>query len=982
MKLREFRGLRGKLVAVLTLAALVPVVLASVITLGKAGTLLERDAGERLADQARAAMDKIDRNLFERYGDVQSFAFHPGASGTRPEATAAANFFCRAYGVYDLMLVVGLDGKVIASNEVAADGRPLNAGSLVGADLSGAPWLAPIRDGQIGAGQSWYGDPNRDPLVAKICGNDGYSLPFAAPILGASGAVERIWVNFASFERIVSQITSEVEKDLVTDGAPSAHPQLLARDGTVLDDRRDATRVLADNPLTAGLLAPKQSLAHANGEDHGFTHEDDPAGAGRQMIGYAHSIGALGFPGYGWSMLVRQDSAEAMAESEQLLATLWTIAAAVVVAGILFALWFSVLLARPMRKTCAVVEAVARGDLGQPLDVVSHDEVGRMADGVRHTSEVLRSLIDESSRLIEAARQGQLSARIDTAKFEGSYRVLCDGMNDLLATVVAPIREGSTVLRQVAHGDLEAELHGSFPGDFQAIPDAVRSIVGVLRQLIAQLQGLVASADAGELSARLDAAPFEGSWRELCVQVNRMLDGLLAPINEAGGVLERVAQGDLTATMTVECRGDHRRMQENLERTMAVLRSVTDELSRLIGACKQGRLAERASPGSLSGSYRELLLQVNQMLDGVVRPIQEAGGVLERVASGDLTARVKGDYAGDHSRMKVAVNSAVEAMASAVGAIAASADRLGANANEFSTTARDMGAKSEETGKQVRYASDTCEHVHKSIQSVASATEELSVSIREIAKNSTDATQMAADAVRSAQSTNEAVERLGQSSHEIGNVVKLITSIAEQTNLLALNATIEAARAGEAGKGFAVVANEVKELAKQTAGATEQIRKRIETIQGDTKTAVDAIQGIGHVVKQIAEYQNTIASAVEEQSATTQEISRSVNEAARASAEIAVTMTGVSESAQQNAAGAARTSSGSGELEQMALGLQQLVGRFQLAEPEPAKGGRKPATAAKGSAPAASAKPSAKAAAAATPPTSKAPARQPAIAAT
>ncbi len=188
---------------------------------------------------------------------------------------------------------------------------------------------------------------------------------------------------------------------------------------------------------------------------------------------------------------------------------------------------------------------------------------------------------------------------------------------------------------------------------------------------------------------------------------------------------------------------------------------------------------------------------------------------------------------------------------------------------------------------------------------------------------------MATAAVKTANSTNETINKLGQSSAEIGQVIKVITSIAQQTNLLALNATIEAARAGEAGKGFAVVANEVKELAKETAKATEDISRKIEAIQGDTSGAVSAIGQISTVIGQISDIQNTIASAMEEQSATTNEIGRNLAEAAKGSTDISKNIGGVAEAARSTAAGAGDTLKSAQSLEKMAADLQLLVGQFR-----------------------------------------------------
>jgi methyl-accepting chemotaxis protein len=181
-----------------------------------------------------------------------------------------------------------------------------------------------------------------------------------------------------------------------------------------------------------------------------------------------------------------------------------------------------------------------------------------------------------------------------------------------------------------------------------------------------------------------------------------------------------------------------------------------------------------------------------------------------------------------------------------------------------------------------------------------------------------------------AETTNHTIAKLGESSLEIGKVIKVITSIAQQTNLLALNATIEAARAGEAGKGFAVVANEVKELAKETAKATEDIGQKIEAIQGDTKGAVQAIGEISGVINQINDISNTIASAVEEQTATTNEIGRNLGDAAKGMNEIARNITGVATAAQSTTQGATDSQKAAKALSEMAAQLQSLVGKFKL----------------------------------------------------
>jgi methyl-accepting chemotaxis protein len=312
------------------------------------------------------------------------------------------------------------------------------------------------------------------------------------------------------------------------------------------------------------------------------------------------------------------------------------------------------------------------------------------------------------------------------------------------------------------------------------------------------------------------------------------------------------------------------------------------------------------------------------------RRVAQVRDVLEALADGDLTVRPVPDGHDEIGAMGRAATRAAASLRETVTTLSESSTALSQGSSALLERAHEIAGTSEATTDRTRALGVAAKDVSANVLTVATGAEEMGAAIREISQSAQEAARVAHQAVASAEATNATVGKLGESSTEIGNVIKVITSIAEQTNLLALNATIEAARAGEAGKGFAVVAGEVKELAQETAKATEDIARRVQTIQQDSTEAAGAIGDIAEVIARINDYQATIASAVEEQNATTTEISRSIAQTADGASQIAAGIDDVEAQAAVTAASGDRTRAEAERMAAMATTLSTTVTRFHL----------------------------------------------------
>ncbi len=806
-----------------TLAVIALPVVMILIVLFTAGQRFAQQQITALEGQAAGLQDKINRNLFERYGDVQAFSYntsvhralHELTEADRAQLTGVINSYVKGYGCYALSLVTSPDGVVEAVNTVKGDGSPLpQAATLIGKNLSTTTWFERLRREQYSTADGLLTGtvmegPEQDPVIKELYGDRAplWTVTFSAPIIDQAGTLRGYWHNcFAS--DVIEQMASETYRDLAQSGLSSATISVINAAGKVLIDvdpsaHDGSLATHAEDAFTVDLSAPKyRSTLSALALDPkepatGHTIERDPWKSEVQKrdvmaIGvYARSQPVLGYIGLGTVTVIKADRS-------QFFSLISGLNRNVLIAGLIAGLIGAAVMYVLVRKIIASLgllrhglQALAQGELAHSVAVASADELGQMATVFNESLVSLRAAIGKET--IDWPGVGQ--QRLATERLQAMVEN-------------APIN--------IMMGDREGKI-------LYVNPASVKTLTLIEAHLPSK----------------------GGDW---------------------------------------------------VGKSIAMFYKDPAQQLKLISDPRNLPMKTQVQVGP-----EQLSVSISAILDG-------AGTYIGPMVTWTIISE----------RIKI-FNALKETSAT-----------LAAAAAELSSSSQQMAIAVEQTTRQSEGVASATELADRNAQEVANATSAMTAAIGDIARNMQNANLMTGDAVTKAEVASTIIAKLGESSQRIGTVVKLITSIAQQTNLLALNATIEAARAGEAGKGFAVVANEVKELAKQTAKATDEISAQITAIQSDTNTTVESIAAVTKIIQQTNAISITVASATEEQSVTTAEITRNVQQVASGTKDIASNILGVTEAAKANADIAVSLQESANGLSKLANDLQDLLKQFEV----------------------------------------------------
>jgi len=548
------------------------------------------------------------------------------------------------------------------------------------------------------------------------------------------------------------------------------------------------------------------------------------------------------------------------------------------------------------------------------LDVLLATLLGWLA--YRSTRRAIQGIQGEAERLVTATVAGELDFRADPNKVPVEFAGVMTGFNRVLDAVVEPLHMAAGCFDRIAKGDFPPKISDDYDGDFNTLKNNINACIDALNAVVARSAHLYEAQKAGFIDALINEEEFTGAYRDLAHRVNEIVRTKVRTILTILDILTSYAEGDFAPVME-KLPGTQVVINEKLDRLRKNLSTVVTDLDKLVQSALEGQLSVRVDASCHAGEFRKIMEGVNRTLDAMVAPMSEAMSVLDQLSQRDLCARVKGEYPGDHARIKESVNQTGQALHEALAQVSGAVDQVSAAAGQIASSSQ--------------VVADGASQQASSLEETSSALESMSAMSKRTSDNAVQANALAQTAKKAAMSGTSAVEQMSvamtkikSSAEGTSQIIRDINEIAFQTNLLALNAAVEAARAGEAGRAFAVVAEEVRSLAlrsKEAAMKTEELIKESVRQAGEGEVTSQKMAGklteILEGIEKVSGIVNEISASAKEQSAGVDRINRAVAD--------------MNKVTQQNAANSEESSSAAVELSSQAEEVAAMVSSFQLA---------------------------------------------------
>ncbi|MBF0361290.1 MAG: MCP four helix bundle domain-containing protein [Oligoflexia bacterium] len=533
----------------------------------------------------------------------------------------------------------------------------------------------------------------------------------------------------------------------------------------------------------------------------------------------------------------------------------------------------------------------------------------------KNISSIITFLLNEARRLKEAAINGQLKTRGDVDNTNFEFKDVVRGINQTLDAVIGPLNVSADYVDKISKGNIPPKITDNYNGDFNIIKNNLNTCIDALNNLTNEMNHMSKEHDAGDIDVVINENKFDNAYKNMAIGINKMVNGHINVKKKSMACIAEFGKGNFDAPLE-KFPGKKAFINDTIEAVRKNLKEVASDLKDLIQASKDGRLTTRADDHKFAGDWKVMIKGVNELLDTILLPIEEAAGVLEKLSQKDLTAKVVGDYKGDHAKIKNNLNNAAENLRDTLVQVAESVEQVTSASLQISSGSQSLAQGANEQAS--------------SLEEVSSSIQEMTSMIKQNVENSNQANILAGtaqkDAIKGNQSMQtmlEAMNKIKASADQTAKIIKTINEIAFQTNLLALNAAVEAARAGEAGKGFAVVAEEVRNLAQRSAEAARNTAALIEDSQKNADNGVSISTQVSDVLKQIVDGSQKVAGLIAEVTAANNEQFKGIEQINGAVGEM-------NKVTQQNASLSEESASAAEELNGQAEELAKMVSVFEL----------------------------------------------------